>query len=400
MIESLKAALEKLRQQPLVAKAIEHPIWSKLARKLRPIAVHFDGPRHHRFEIVFIRILFAYVVFQSMPLGAPFSRGAMILSDKVLEPGTMEVIVNDDKKNNVLRPPLLPVSQMIPNTEGALTYQEQRKPNGIAHLVDLTFFAKPGFIKVLPWIVIPCLLFYMAGRGFPVVLPILAFVSIGSRTLYNSQGYIHHGYQMLSLILVAQTLVVYFHGFRHSWREAFGMRKPSLISGRTLWDRVIRYSQWMIVGCYVIAGVIKPIRSDGEWFKNGHYIGIQVVKTHRQNFYSSLEEKWNIPDPPVAKLMLKDHPNLIRIFLTFGVLLEIFAFLALYNRFMSLLIGFSLVMFHYFNDLLMGLYFYGNEKLDWIFLINLPFWVWWLIRKRQKVPQEQEVGEIEAAAAV
>ncbi len=398
MLEALKDRCSRLRRHPLVARCVEHPFWRHLAQRLRPIARQFDGPRFHRFEIVFMRVLFAYVVYQSMPLGDPFSSGAMTLSNH-LAPGKLQEIVSDPARDNALRPPLLPISQMLPNSEAALTYQDQNKPNGIANLVDLTFFSKPAFINALPWIVIPCLLLYAAGIGLPVALPLLTLFSIGSRTLYNSQGYIHHGYQMLSLILLAQTIVVLWHTFRGDWRAAFGFRRAERHQGRTVWDWMIRYSQWMIIICYVIAGVIKPIRSDGEWFKNSHYIGIQVVKTHRQNYYSSLEEKWNIPEPEVAKFMLKDHPNLVRIFLSCGVLLEIFAFLALYNRFLSLLIGFALVLFHYFNDLMMGLYFYGNEKLDWIFLINLPFWIWWLFFRR-RVRQEQEVGEVEPAAAV
>lgn len=380
-------------------KIAAFPPLTRLRRWVAPVARQFDGPRLHRFEVVFIRVLFAVVVYQTMPLGAPFSSGAMWLADQA-SPGKLQAIVSDPALDNRLRPPLLPISQMLPNSEAALSYQDQNKPNGIAHIIDLTFFSDPGFIKMLPWIVIPCLLCYAAGFGLPVVLPVLVFISIGSRTLYNSQGYIHHGYQMLSLILVAQMGVVWWHTFRGDWRAAFGLRRAEPVRGRTLWDWLVRYSQWMIVICYVVAGVIKPIRSDGEWFKNSHYIGIQVVKTHRQNYYSALEEKWNIPEPEVAKFMLKDHPNLVRIFLSCGVLLEIFAFLALYNRFLALLIGFSLVIFHYFNDLMMGLYFYGNEKLDWIFLINVPFWIWWLFFRKPKVRQEQEIGEVEPAAAV
>lgn len=405
MLKALKNRCSQFRQHPLVTRCVEHPAWRHLAQRLRPIVRQFDGPRHFRFEVVFMRILFAYVVYQSMPLGAPFSDGAFRVAGKINQewPTQLQAVVSDTEKDEFFRRPyfpLPPVSQMLPNSGAALTYQDQPKPNGFAQFFDLTFFSDPKFIEVLPWIVIPCLLFYAAGIGLPVALPIITLVSIGSRTLYNSQGYIHHGYQMLTLVLVAQTAVVLWHCFRGSWREAFGLCRAEAKNGRTVWDRMIRYSQWMIVICYVIAGVIKPIRSDGEWFKNSHYIGIQVVKTHRQNYYSSLEEKWNVPEPQVAKFMLKDHPNAVRIFLSCGVLLEIFAFLALFNRFTALLYGFSLVIFHYFNDLMMGLYFYDNEKLDWIFLINLPFWIWWLFLRRRRVRQEQEVGEVEAAAAV
>ena len=405
MLDTLKSLGSRFRQNSLVKRLVELPAWRHLARKSRPVLRQFDGPRHFRFEIAFMRVLFALVVYQSMPLGAPYSSGAFHIAGKFSEelPAKLQAVVANPETDNYFRRPylpLLPVSQMLPNSNAALTYQGQDKANGIAQFVDLTFFSDPGFIETLPWIVIPCLLLYAAGIGLPVALPLLTLVSIGSRTLYNSQGYIHHGYQMISLVLLAQTVVVVWHCFRGDWREAFGLKRATrLFRDRTVWDRMIRYSQWMIVICYVIAGVIKPIRSDGEWFQNSHYIGIQVVKTHRQNYYSSLDEKWNIPEPKVAKFMLKDHPNWVRIFLSLGVLLEIFAFLALYNRFTSLLFGFSLVIFHYFNDLMMGLYFYDNEKLDWIFLVNLPFWIWWLFLRRRAVRQEQEVGEIEPAPA-
>ena len=387
MIEKVKSFCQSLGN---------HPAAKAAGRLLNPVARQFDGPKFHRFEIAFMRVLFALVVYQSMPLGAPFSDGAYRLADK-FGPGKLHATIS--ASDQALRPPLPPLSQMLPNSEAAIPYTEQRKPNGIARVFDLTFFSDPSFIRVLPWVVIPCLVLYATGLGLPVALPVLAFVSIGSRTLYNSQGYIHHGYQMLSLILVAQTLVVLWHCFRHDWKSAMGFRRVEPIRGRTLWHWMIRYSQWMIVGCYVIAGVIKPILSDGRWFQNSHFIGIQVVKTHRQNYYSELEQKWKIPEPPVAKLMLEEHPNLIRIFLACGVLLEIFAFLALYNRILSFLFGVALVSFHYFNDLLMGLYFYENEKLVWIFLINVPFWIWWLLFRRKRSGQEQEVGELEPAAA-
>ena len=385
-----------MTHHPLIGKIRSLSVFTKASRILQPIARAFDGPRFHRFEWAFMRVLFAIVVFQSMPLGQPFSDWSVRVAERVA-PGELRAVLASPERDNMLRPPLLPISQMLPNSEAALTYDKQDKANGIARFLDLTFFSDPGFIQILPWIVIPCLLLYAAGIGLPVALPILAFISIGSRTLYNSQGYIHHGYQMLSMVLVAQSVVVLWHAIRHDWRSAFGLRPAEYRGGRSVWDWTIRYSQWMIVICYVIAGVIKPIKSDGEWFQNSHYIGIQVVKTHRQNYYSALEERWNIPEPPVAQFMLKEHPHLVRIFLSCGVLLEIFAFIALYNRFLSLALGFALVLFHYFNDLMMGLYFYGNEKLDWIFLINLPFWIWWLVKRRQRQPQEQEAIDLDPA---
>lgn len=70
-----------------------------------------------------------------------------------------------------------------------------------------------------------------------------------------------------------------------------------------------------------------------------------------------------------------------------GLLLECFAFLALYNRRTATLFGLSAILFHYFNDLIMGLYFYDNEKVVWIFFVNIPFWMALLLRRFLKKKQ-------------
>jgi len=106
-----------------------------------------------------------------------------------------------------------------------------------------------------------------------------------------------------------------------------------------------------------------------------------VVKTHRQNYYNNLEEEW-APEqmPPLANFML-EHKNWTRLLLACGVGLQVIAFLALYNRLTWLVFGLMFISFHYLNDIMFGLYFYHVEKLDWIFLVNLPFWAWWLWRR-------------------
>lgn len=369
--------------------------------KLRPLIRHlstrFGMRRFHRFEIAIMRLLFAVVIFQSLPLGAPWSSWTQVQLEKVA-PGKLSGILANDDQNQMLRPPLLPISQMLPNSEGKLNYDAQEKPNGLAHLVDLTFFSNQRFINALPWIVLPCLLLYISGIGLPVALPILLIVQIGARTLYNSQGYIHHGFQMVSLVLMVQTGVVLWHSFKN-WREAFGLRRAKAAPGSyTFWDSLVRYSQYMIIGSYVIAGVIKPIKSDGEWFKNSHLIGIQLVKTDRQNYYSDLSADFGKDPVPYASEMF-EHPNLTRLFLAFGVLLEIFAFLALYSRLTALIMGLMFIMFHYFNEFLMHLYFFNNEKLVWIFLINIPFWIWRVCTIKRKRQDLVPVGEVVAEGA-
>ena len=358
----------------------QKPIWQHLAKQ-------FAIPRFHRFEIVFMRVLYAYVLFQCMQLDAPFSNHGLQIAEAIVPGDSLTAIVSDKDRNQMLRPPLPPISDLLPNSEVKIPYSTQEKPDGIAKFVDLTFFNDDGFVKILPWIVLPCLVLYLSGYGLPIALPILCFVLLGSRTLYNSQGYIHHGFQMVSLILLAQTVVVVW-AFVKNPREAMGFKKPSAMTkyGRTWWDVMIRYSQLMIIASYMIPGVVKQFKSCGKWFLNSHYIGVQVVKTHRQNYYNDLDPEWE-PDklPTMAKFML-EHKNWTRLLLGCGVGLQCIAFLALYHRLTWLIFGLMFVSFHYLNDIMFGLFFYHVEKLDWIFLVNLPFWVWWLWKKAKKTP--------------
>jgi hypothetical protein len=365
---------------------------------LRHLAERFGIPHFHRFEVVIMRVLFAVVIFQTLPLGAPWSSWTQTFVEDHVAPNTLAAVVADEKRDEMFRPPLLPISQMLPNSQAKLNFDKQDKANGVAHLLDLTFFSNEKFIKALPYIVLPCLLLYAAGFGLPVVLPILTVLQICARTLFNSQGSIHHGYQMVSLVMLAQTILILWHCWRN-WREAMGLKRPKLVKGRNFWDSFVRYSQYMVIACYVIAGVVKPINSDGEWFKNSHMIGIQLVKTDRQNYYSELDSKYGNDPVQYAGDML-EHPNWTRVFLAMGVLLEIFAFLALYNRFAGLIFGAMFVTFHWFNEEMMGLVFPNNEKLVWIFIINLPFWVWAALTYRRRIPPDAAmVGEVVAEGA-
>lgn len=361
-----------------IKSCFQTPFWHHVSKC-------FAIPRYHRFEVVFMRVLFAYVLFQCMPLDAPFSNNGLRIAEAVVPGDALTEIVSDKEKDRMLRPPLPPISSLLPNSEPKIPYSTQEKPDGIAQFIDLTFFNSDHFVDVLPWIVIPCLLLYISGYGLPVALPILCFVLLGSRTLYNSQGYIHHGFQMVSLILLAQTVVVVWALVKNP-REAMGFKKASAATryGRTWWDVMIRYSQLMIIASYMIPGVVKQFKSGGQWFLNSHYIGVQVVKTHRQNFYNDLDPEWEPEKLPVMAKFMLEHKNWTRLLLGCGVALQCIAFLALYNRFTWLVFGLMFITFHMLNDLMFGLYFYHVEKLDWIFLVNLPFWAWWAWKRWAK----------------
>ena len=88
------------------------------------------------------------------------------------------------------------------------------------------------------------------------------------------------------------------------------------------------------------------------------------------------------------------RPTLTRLLLGAGVGLQLIGFLALYNRFTQLIFGFMFVLFHYLNDIMFGLYFYHPEKMDWIFLINIPFWTYVLYRYSRRRPIDLEANAL------
>lgn len=249
-------------------------------------------------------------------------------------------------------------------------YDSQDVPNGIARFMDLTFLANPGVYPALRVAIVIALGIYVSGFLLPLALPFLLVSHVMVRTLYNSQGWVHHGYQMVSMVLLAQTVVVLvFAVHRLTTRHPF-----PFTGGRTRNSYLLFYSQMAIVLLYVVSVVSKVDRSDGQWFFKSHYIGLQVVKAERDRFYADLAP----PEPgdvPTARLMLA-HPNFTRLFLGVGVLLEFVAFLALAGRLPALAIAVALIGFHRSIAALMSIYFHFNEMLLVIFLINIPYWIY------------------------
>lgn len=249
-------------------------------------------------------------------------------------------------------------------------FDKQEMPNGIAHFFDLTFLANPGVYPALKIAISVALFIYASGFLLPIVLPFLLVSHICIRTLYNSQGWVHHGVQMTSLVLLAQTIIVLTFAIYRLVKK----RPLPLTGGRSLGSYMLFYSQMAIIALYVVSVVSKVDRSGGQWFFKSHNIGLQVVKAERDRFYNRLEA----PEPgdvPSARFMLA-HPNFTRLFLGVGVMIELFAFVALCGRGWAVLVALGMISFHRVIAWLMSIYFHFNEMLLWIFLINAPYWLW------------------------
>lgn len=253
---------------------------------------------------------------------------------------------------------------------------------------DFTFFADPKLYGTFSGIGIAALALYVIGFLPVLTLPYLAWFSIATKTLANSQGGISHSYQMVSLVLLAQAVVTVWCFLQALPFRGTGDTRCCCLPGWLVTHlRVERwalyYSQVVIVACYVTAGITKLLNSGGMWLWNTPYLAKDLIKTDRQNFYSQLKEGGG-EVAYVAALL--EHPMLARLLFSPGLLLELGALCALLGRAWGCWVGLSLIAMHIGIDVVMGLNFKVFEMTVLIFLVNVPWWVayaaGWLTRKR------------------
>lgn len=262
----------------------------------------------------------------------------------------------------------------LPRMSSMVDLVEQPYPTGMAELFDLTFFSNPQVYRSCYYLFCGALIVYSAGLLLPVVIPVIASIHIGMITLYNSQGATHHAYQLISLILLAQWAVYWT-----PWVRRIFKRSPlELPDGRKWRDYAVWYSLQVIAAAYVIAGVIKLMRSKGMWFFDSPNLAVQLMKTNAQNYYDKLHTDSVFEQRAVVAQFMIDNPNITRLFLGTGLVIELVAFLLLLNRVWALLMGIFILALHWGIDMTMGLNFKYQMAVVAIFLVNAPYWMGWL----------------------
>lgn len=320
---------------------------------------------HAQYEIVFMRVLFACVVFWSV---------AFML------PGLIKVEAFDEIPENW--------TKIFYSIDGEQARVERlsamKEPVGLAKLF-------PGVVKqltthavanVATYALFGSLILYACGLILPISLGIATLIHTSVFTLNNSMGATHHGYQIISIALLGQWVATMLPWI---WR-LFG-KKFQVPKGLRLADLEIYYTHIGIAGCYVLAGVTKLLASGIMWVINAPLVAVQVHKTHDQKYYEYLDPKW-IEDGKQYANFAVDNPNLTRLILGGGLFMEVIAFALLINRFWATTIGLSLWLMHVLIAKSMALHFPTNEIVDLVFLANMPFWfVYFVLRKRDDIHQ-------------
>jgi hypothetical protein len=260
-----------------------------------------------------------------------------------------------------------------------LKHEKMNAPTGLAYLMDVSIFGgDDAVIWFRPLIVIAAVL-YVLDVIRPLGLVLLTAAHLGYNTLHNSQGFTYHGNNIIGLILLAQCgAELYWFGYRLVKGRAF-----TFAAGLTRHAYHLYFAQCAIAAVYVTSALTKLSKSDGLWLFRSHYLAKSIVKTHRQTFYDNPDGAFAQPTVTIAQ-WLADHHILTRLAFGIGFFLELFAFLALWNRAWALCIGLGIIAFHFGVEMIMQLDFRVNQLMCLIFLVNIPFWMMWLVRGRKR----------------
>jgi hypothetical protein len=287
----------------------------------------FRTPEYARYELFLIRGLFALVIWDAMPV--------------------------------------------------AITMPSEPHAVGLGHWIDFSFLADPPTMKACRWLLAGCLLLYAASLFLQFALPIILFLLVAAGTVGASFGATTHSKQIVVLCVLAQC----------GWYVFVALRRRKI----TLQDH--RFGAFAgvqaIAASYVISGISK-LAGDGNWLIDAvKNFQIQKTKNIRMKYYNSISEQTAetgsglqgmlhaILSPVLNTIehLLLTSPAWRALFLGGGFILELFAFLALVGRKMSLLIGGSLILFHLTVFEIMGLRFRYNIYLLLIFLVGVPYWI-------------------------
>lgn len=246
----------------------------------------------------------------------------------------------------------------------ASSLTSQPEPVGIAHWIDLTFLAKPGVLTGIRIALVPVLVCYAAG-WLPLLTRVLMLAgTVLPGTLDNSQGSTQHSLQVVSLILLAQTVCAIWFKIRG------GEEKTA-----RLWD--IFVAQQAIAAAYMVTAITKLAVSGLGWMSASKNFPIQMQKNLQMEYYNTLEHPTAQPGfwaawPDKVQALFLESPNLCRVMLSSGLLLELGTILALLGKRWAAAYGGLLILFHLLVRGMTGLNFRHHMAALFTFLV-LPF---------------------------
>ena len=277
------------------------------------------------------------------------------------------------------------------------TFPGEPHPNGLARLLpgdNFTWLDNPDIMAICRWLMAGALVLYVTHRLAFVAYPVICFLLIASGTLANSQSpQVTHHSQVITMVLLAQA-VWYFTDL---WQRR-GKRRDPAESQR--WHRLAFYfSIQVFMAGYMVSVVSKMVNSEGEWIARSAYVPVQLEKNILMDHYNVAnlpdsmkpqggEQHWfdKLDIPRKTQDLFIARPNLARLALTTGMLLEAFCFFALAGRRVALVYGLLLVLFHLMISWTMNLTFKYHLSLLALYFVGIPYWITRLVPAAKRNP--------------
>lgn len=256
---------------------------------------------------------------------------------------------------------------------------KKASPVGLAHFMDFFWLSQegmferllaplekslglpdyPGRYETMLVVGTICCVLYVLNLGLRWVLPVLALAHTVIWTHFNSQGFQHHGHQLVSMVLWVQVLVVW-------WKRS--------VDAAELRSWLWFYARGLVLFSYVASALSKIINSRGLWLWNSQYLPAEIVKSHRLSYYKELDPA--MAGDPITAIWLREHIFAGQVMFGMGFFLELLAWMGLRDRKWSALFGMAIIVFHLSVGWLMRLDFENHIWLCTVFLLNIPGWIY------------------------
>jgi hypothetical protein len=254
----------------------------------------------------------------------------------------------------------------------------QSMPVGLAHFMDLSFMQNSATYEPLRWGLAVALLAWVAGFLTPIVCFYALFLISAAGSLRNSYGNIHHGTQVVGMVMLGYSL-------GYLWKccqpgHARSVWQRLWCADRGMHETATWWALQAAVATYVVAGVSKLDNSGWAWITGLVHLPLHVEKIGFQHYLSSGQMEPFEHSKDMAG-MLAQYPNLTIWIVGSGLFFELFAFWALFSRWHASVFGVILFVMHVQIVWLMQLSFPLNSWVLALLFVNLPFYLMWLLRK-------------------
>ena len=213
-------------------------------------------------------------------------------------------------------------------------------PLGLARVLDLGFLEAPGGRGlVIASTLAGALLLVRGGarRWLALGLLLLLLPQGLLATAWNSQGFTHHGHQIVTLALLGAMMMLIVDDDGDEASVLFG-------------------AQLLIASCYLTAAVAKVAGGPG-FIADAPLLAVDVVKTARQQWGEALVDDGRIDAAHHLASWLLAHPQAVRVFAVVTVVLEASVWLGVGSFGRGAVGGVLLVLMHRTILLTLGLSF-------------------------------------------